>query len=317
MSPGKRMLAMMREMEGMRGYMLTRELQRLDLSVFILTTNYTSLKSLIEGIGTDPRVNELIIARNRDQLEILFMHITRLIHNFAAAVMSLKEHTFMICNVWNERAGGRRFPDLQARKDADFTHDPLAQFILRFRNYCQHCGPPPIQLAVHFEATDTGMRETKTVALSTQELLQWKDWGSHGRRYLTDNSKQIDILEAATAYWTKVLAYTAWFRGREQDLFADEIRQFMDKQREYALLNLETEIDARLAGNNKVPFLLAKEEVFVGLFSSDHFEHLKQTPADSMERAKLAILLVERDFFPLPDAIKRKIEMLFTTDTGV
>ncbi|SRR5260221_8503845 len=115
MSPGERILNMMGELEGMRGQAVLRELQRLDLSVFILDVNYTDLRDVCQRMATDPQADTLIILRNRDQLQLVMMHIARPIHNFVAAVMSLREHTYMIRNVWNKRADGKPFPDLQAR----------------------------------------------------------------------------------------------------------------------------------------------------------------------------------------------------------
>ena len=132
-------------------------------------------------------------------------------------------------------------------------------------------------------------------------------WTSLATRYLDTVDEHVDLLQVATTYRNKVMAFCQWFQSRQAEIHAAEFQRFRDKETELLLLELEDKIDLCLANKEDMPY--RNDEVFLHIFSSKQFEKLEQIPP-GLDRANLAIQMLEA-YFSVPKRIKQKIRWLY------
>jgi hypothetical protein len=64
------------------------------------------------------------------------------------------------------------------------------------------------------------------------ELQAFKDWSAPAKKYLRTIQEKVDVLEVATAYRDKVIAFHNWFRSRQEEIHANELKELDDKKDE-------------------------------------------------------------------------------------
>lgn len=306
MSRGKRILELMQELAEMPEYQLVMQLQGLSISIYTFDRNYADLCNLITFLASDPRADSLFGLRNRDQLMLVMKDIIRLLHNYVASALSLIDHTRRLHKKLYADSGD--FPDYQSRINRDFAQDPLSQFVRDLRRYCQHYRAPNLDVTESWNRGDE--RVSRTVNLLVEDLRMFEDWSATATRYLDTAGEKVDVLEVATHYRNKVIAFYEWFQSRQGEIHAEEIQRFREKERELLLLMLEDEIDICFAKSRQgIPY--RKEEIFLSIFTSKEFEEIDSIPPDSNRRSARAIELLEERYFPVPEEIKQKIHRLY------
>jgi hypothetical protein len=295
---------LMKELPDMPEYHLYVELQQFNNSIYIFDRNFDELHKLIQFLTNDPRVNELYWLENRDKLQMFSREVSRLLHNFVAAAMSLIEHTRRLDEKLYRDRG--RFPDYQKRVDKEFTHDPLARFVKDLRRYCQHRKLPILAFTSSLKSSKD--RLTRTITLPREEIEAFDDWSADAKKYLNTIKDEVNILEVATSYRNKVIKFYEWFQLRQEEIHSEELKRFQQKEERLLLLMLEDNIDIYLA--NPGGIYKEREEVFLQLFSSREYEQLRSLPDHSRERPARAIELLEEHFI-ISDELKEKIYRLY------
>jgi hypothetical protein len=306
MLPGQIMLNLTEEILASPGYTLSQQLKTFAVTVFTLDGNYEEFRRYIELLVSEDAADQLLPMRNRDQLDGALVQTIRLLHNFVAAAFSLVDHTRRVYRKLNSDA--KPFPDYQSRLESELAKDPLVQFVQDLRNHCIHRNLPSMGYSVNVTNEACSQVETLTVTLSKVELLGFEKWSPLAKQFLAGQPDEIDILDVATTYRNKVMAFTNWFLWREREIYAEELSRLREKEVLRATIRLEAEVDVFLAG---VSALSNKEEVFLGILTSAEFAALEATPPDSEERARAALALVQAQF-PLSSALQDKIMRLFT-----
>ena len=228
LSKNRRIVELGEEIQQLSGYKLFyQDLKGLDISVYIFNRNYTDLTNIIAFITKDPRGAMLHSDQNRDKLEAFGYDVICRIHNYVAAAKSLVDHTHNLYRKLYE--GNNLFPDYQARIDADFKHDPLSKFVQDLRRYCQHYKSPLIMFTTTF---DRDWHPIRTISIPLTNLQAFKDWSVPAKKYLSTIQEKVDVLEVATAYRDKVMAFHSWFRKRQLEIHADELKRLDDKKNE-------------------------------------------------------------------------------------
>lgn len=228
LSKGRRIVELGNEIEQLPGFKLYyQDLKGLDISLYIFTRNYKDLRNIITFITTDPRGAIFYTVENRYKLEEFGYDVICRIHNYVAAAKSLVDHTH---NLYGKLYGANNlFPQYQERIDNDFKYDPLSKFVQDLRRYCQHFKSPTVMFRTTVDSNGSPIRN---VSIPLNDLQAFRDWSAPAKKYLRTIQEKVDVLEVATAYRDKVIAFHNWFRSRQEEIRADEFKELDDKKDE-------------------------------------------------------------------------------------
>jgi hypothetical protein len=228
LSKGRRIVELGDEIEQLPGFKLYyQDLKALDISLYIFNRNYIDLRNIITFITTDPRGAMFYTVENRYKLEELGYNVICRIHNYVAAAKSLVDHTHNLYGKLYEVTD--LFPEYQERIDNDFKYDPLSKFVQDLRRYCQHYKSP----IVMFRTTlDSHGSPSRSISIPLDDLQAFKKWSAPAKKYLRTIHEKVDVLEVATAYRDKVIAFHNWFRSRQEEINANELKELDDKKDE-------------------------------------------------------------------------------------
>jgi hypothetical protein len=304
---GQRIAELTRELEQMPEYKLYLSVQGLDLSIYTFHKNYGALNTILTFLSSDERADLFFLRRNRDKLAAVGRDIVCYIHNYVASAQSLIDHTR---NLYNKLyAPGQQFPEYQARVRTEFAQDPLAQFVVSLRQYCQHYKAPEITVETTYP-NGLNARPVRRILLALSDLQTFDGWRPKAREYLRTITKAVDIHEVATAYRHKVMAFYQWVQTRQDETHASEFQRFRAKENELLLLQLDNHIENYFAFRTNAGYPTSKHDVFLDVLSSEDFTQLEQPSLTGHEQAQLAIQLFEKKL-ALPDELKRKIFRLY------
>ena len=79
---------------------------------------------------------------------------------------------------------------------------------------------------------DSNGSPNRDISIPLDNLLAFKDWSAPAKKYLRTIQEKVDVLEVATAYRDKVIAFHNWFRSRQEEIHADELKELDDKKDE-------------------------------------------------------------------------------------
>ena len=296
----------MNELDKMPELALKKQLDGLNISLFILDKNFEDLINVINWLGENPKADYLFWGRNRDKLNYAMKDVIRLLHNFVAASLSLIDHTRRLYR--KLYAENEKFPEYQDRVNTVFINDPLSQFVKDLRRYCQHYKAPNLVIDGSWEKGDEKL--AKTFNLLKDNLLTFGDWSKSAKEYLRGVEEEVNILWISTEYMDKVVTFYNWFQTRQIEIHRDELRRLEDKQKQLMRLVLEDNIDMSFATSQSgIPH--KKDEIFAQIFSSMEFEELEQIPRNTTRRPLRAIELLEQRFFTISDQTKERIMQLY------
>lgn len=304
---GQRIVELMQELWQMPEYILYQSVQGLDLSIYTFHKNYVALNTILTFLSSDERADLFFVRRNRDKLSAVGREVVCHIHNYVASALSLIDHTR---NLYNKLyAPGQQFPEYQTRVRAEFAQDPLAQFVVSLRQYCQHYKAPEITVETTYP-NGFNARPVRRILLALSDLQTFDGWRPKAREYLQTITKAVDIHEVATAYRDKVMAFYQWVQTRQDEIHASEFQRFRAKEKELLLLQLDNHIENYFAFRNNAGYPTTKHDVFLDVLSSEDFTQLEQPSLTGHEQAQLAIQLFGKKL-ALPNELKKKIFRLY------
>src|SRR5688572_23884124 len=97
---GERILELIAQQRESRGERLMQELRALGWSTYTFETNFRELHDYLRLITEDERGLELLPLMNRDKQHAALRELIRRFHNFMAAALSLREHTYTFRKHW-------------------------------------------------------------------------------------------------------------------------------------------------------------------------------------------------------------------------
>ncbi len=306
MNSGIHPAQLQQELQESDEYKLMLELQGHEISLSIFDRNYQRLIQVQRFLSENPDAHQLMILRNRDQLMILLSDVIRLTHNFVASAMSLVDHTRRIYN--SQYRDSNAIPEYDKTVEVLFATDPLSRFVQDLRRYCQHYKAPNIALETLIELPQSEPRYT--LYLQKADLLTFSDWSAPAKKFLEPIEEKIDLIQVATEYREKVLAFHQWFGLKRREIHAEEIRRFRDKEKEVLLLILQQHV-AMTEADTKRGLINRKDEMFTSFLSAHEFDELESIPRNSLERPLRAIEMVEKKGFKLPEDLKQRIIELY------
>lgn len=190
--------------------------------------NEAELRLLLERTSEMEVALKLWNIENRPAFEAFLDEVDRLLHNYLAAVGSLRDHTRAL---WAKHLPDDREYDERARET--FTESGLCVFVQNLRNYTLHANLPIIQGHMSWER---GKQITTGVQLRRPNLLKWKKWPAAGKRYLADLPQDgIDLAELVANYTDAVAEFNDWFGEAFVDRCAEafaRVREMEDEMNE-------------------------------------------------------------------------------------
>lgn len=305
---GKRILELSNKLWEMPEHKLYRDLKGFDLSLEIFHKNYVMLNTLLLFFTADPRSDHLYTVKNHHKFIEIGKDVVQHLHNYVASAQSLIDHSRRLYR--NLYQSTNRFPEYQPKVNTEFAQDPLAQFVICLRQYCQHYKAPSIQVRTTFPNGLDG-RPLRRVRISRDNLLTFDGWNKGAKEYLKTVVDAVDVQELATLYHDKVIAFHQWVQEKQSEIHKEELRRFRAKEAEVLLLQLENNIENHFSYGKQNP-LMKKDDVFLHVLMAEELDQLEQDSLSPKEQAQLAVKLFEEKVeISLPQELKEKISLLY------
>jgi hypothetical protein len=194
----------------MEGWQIGADLTRLLRTRRVFAGNQAELGRLLSEAEGIPRAFELMAQDNREERDAFLDEVDRLLHNFLAAALTLREHSretarrLLPSDDRDELAEAYR-----ERIDLVFADSPLAQFIERLRHVATHVRLPALRARAHW-SRDEGW--SSGVVLPSDYVLARGDWGSLAKQYVDEAGEQLVLLDVVRDYSAQVDEFHDWLR---------------------------------------------------------------------------------------------------------
>lgn len=280
------------ELESHPSFHVVERMRGLGYSLEVFNGNFAQLKQVLDAVyGSN--AHELISQRHSYKFGILLREITRLLHNFVASALSLIDHTRIVKNeVYGDK---RKFPDYEERIKLDFVENPLARFVVKLRQYCQHYQMPLLGGVVSFDAN--GVRAE--VQLSKAEMLKFDGWDSKARSYLKSLPDDFDLRVIITEYHRLVNEFYVWMFNRHNEIYKtemDKLRLLQKKIDYYGTPTAIGLIKMGISSYREKDTLKDPTYIFMALFSGEDYMYLSQFEGDLSVWYRHAIPIVTNRF---------------------
>lgn len=188
-------------------------------SLNIFRMNAQELLEITRRVSDPNEGLRLMSQANREAGAQTHREVTRRVHNFVAASLTLVEHTRIFMR---EHYGNTPlFDRYQAKVDADLADEPLVRFVQDLRNFMLHNGLPHTEMFLNFdpnEALPGSGRLTTGIRIRTAHLSTWSRWSNQARAYIEASGEFIDIRDFSEAYTQKISLLHDWLQS-ELDQF--------------------------------------------------------------------------------------------------
>lgn len=198
-------------------------------SLNIFRMNAQELIEITSRVNDPDEGLRLMSLHNREASQQTHREVTRRVHNFVAASLTLVEHTrvFMREHYTNTPVLDR----YQAEIDAGFANEPVVRFVQDLRNFMLHKGLPDSEMFLKFQSNPDlrsgGGVLTTGIHIRTDKLLPWSGWSAPARAFIESSGEFVDIWTFAESYTDKIVSFHGWLQG-ELDQFhstdMDELR---------------------------------------------------------------------------------------------
>lgn len=144
---------------------------------------------------------------HRKALEAEFQELIRLLHNYVASVLSLRDHTLRIA----KRLLGPEYKTYQAKAVAQFKDDEVPKFLQDLRNYLLHYSHAPMSRVTKW--ADSTTPPIVSIRLPKKELLSWNGWDPLSRNFIKGQAEDIVLETIVVNYSKRVNEFYAWLRA--------------------------------------------------------------------------------------------------------
>ena len=307
-SRGREILQRMHELSALPGFSIYQELMALNTSIYILDKNFQELDTFLLDLLENPKWDYLFLVENRHVLHKVSEDIVRRLHNFVAAVLSLRDHTRRLYSKYYRK--GDLIPEYEKISREAFADNPQAQFVQKLREYCQHYVSPLLSFQ---SAWNSGQeRPVRTAVLRKDELLRFDGWNAAAKQHLNGSPDSIDFLVAMRNYHSQVLEFYTWFQSHQEQVHMDELSEFRKKEGELLRVQLEDKLDRCLTAKDEQK--CSEGSLFFHIFTKPDFEKLALAPNSPGRRLKIALEIL-RQRFDVDAGLEDKLGEAYAMDT--
>ena len=281
------------------------EIRQFSLSLVLFQRNAVELVVLIERFRTGPAAVEIWALTNRPKLEEFQIEVTRLVHNFVAASLSLVGHARRFYE--KNYQDNKLFEDYEEEVKKLFAEDPLCQFVQGLRNYCLHKELPDVSSSLTFEE---GQDIKHSISLVKKSILDF-DWNLKAKQFLDSAADEIDLLDTVNQYAAKVTDFYNWVFSRLKKIHGEDTKAVEKKQKELREAIAERTPNYLLAQLNlleRSPF--PPENMFLQFIDPKKWGEIRDSSEDPIERANAFFDYVE-GFAPLVSPLRDRVVEAF------
>lgn len=191
------------------GRRLQNCIEEIDRALFVLEGNYSGLRGIIAKFGQRETFVYFDV-RNRDDLERYLLEITRHIHNFVSASMTLVDHSRRVMREYYE--SDDFLAEYEDRIGREVGANGLTQFIQGLRNFTLHRSIPPIAAVLDLNAI------SHKLVLDRDALLLWDGWKAVAKQYLADAIGDVDLATVVDGYMEVIRSLHDWRYKRQCEI---------------------------------------------------------------------------------------------------
>lgn len=166
---------------------------------------------------------------SKESQGIVFGYIVRMLHNFVASAMALKDHcgnVYMQAHYKDETHPFRIAYNEEVK--SRFQENPLWRFMQDLRNYTLHRGLPSVSLHLTMESPEH--TPDLAIRLDVETLGEWKGWKSQSKAYLAEVKDGLTLQEVAEEYEVLVTEFYDWFITSEREAYSEDVAFFEERR---------------------------------------------------------------------------------------
>lgn len=269
----------------------------------IFEKNFEELLKALALYNSTPQVAlELSSIGKRHQLHDLLGEINRRNHNFVASAKSLIDHSTTLYRQIFEP--DNRFPDYSLKVKEEFAENPLTQFIIRFRQYCQHYKMPSISATTNFNR-DKGI--SHNILIKCDGLLDFDGWNKAAKKYIKEQGESINLEAVVTDYHNHVNNFYKWYYARVEEILEPEQRVIEEYQ-----IKARKEMTPMFINMIESSFKIAEQGIgspldsLHGFMADEELNELESLNSDINLWIDKAIEFIKSKF-ELPDSLEIKL----------
>jgi hypothetical protein len=225
---GQKIVDLYEQLTNMPEYKVLEKVKALEMSKYVLQTNYVDFNSLLTANVDVNKIRKLKESDRRLQKTATLFEITRLLANLVASVKSYIEHTKILHRELYKK--NESLPEYQSELEKHFKNSPLVQFVEDLRDYCLHFQAPPVSSSLYWSQINavynTGIK------LDKDELDRYSKWSPAGKKYLANQSNQVDLLSVVDEYYALVMDFSNWFQSHLKEIHSAEMARVDALQKE-------------------------------------------------------------------------------------
>jgi hypothetical protein len=205
------LLAAKAALRDLPGWKVAAEVQGLNRSRGVFVGNVRELGRFLRSPEEPHELLQLWDMQNREGFDRYLEEVDRLLHNFVAASMSLRDHSRRLKNkLLPEDPADDLAAEYNQRVRDAFDEAPLARFVQDLRNFSLHRRIP---ITTGTLSVDARRNEwNSTIVLHPEDLLRWSGWTARAKAFIEASEGEIAIEDVARDYTDRVLAFHNWFR---------------------------------------------------------------------------------------------------------
>jgi len=210
------------EVMNSEAYKIYRRLERLHINFEIFRRNYEEFKSLLVKLEDTEKFLQLWQPRNRKQLEIVLIEITRHLFNVVASAKSFVDYTR---NIISGNYSGTEFYQMYKKEVSKrFINNSMIHFVEDLRNYSIHYSFPLASARVNARSDfkNKGVLIHHNIILDKNDLLKWSNW-QKGKTFLKTASEQIIVDDLMGNYFKAISNFFIWTMEQLKSLHSEEL----------------------------------------------------------------------------------------------
>jgi len=303
------MLSRMKALRDMEGARVLVALRHLKTSAYAFHRNYQELMRFISFCEDDASNRLLGAMTERKKASAYGREGVRLLCNFEASALALRDHMKMVTNEFHDRHAS---PEFGPRYD-EFHDDPVVRIAHELRAYLTHVRAPWVLFQTHVDRPGDPIEAwTLKVGITLErDFLRRKGLGLGARQQLREMEGFLHLRPLVEEYAGKVRDFSIWYDGRERSVHQAAIADYEAKDGEYFAQQIDERLERYFDCDS--PRNFGDTHLFIGLFDDDDFNRLESLPACSPERVELMLQLL-REHLEVTPELEAKLRKAYSEE---
>jgi hypothetical protein len=280
MNEGEVILSLYQELEKMPEQIILNKIRHFKISIEIFDKNYIELVHHLNIHNDSEKSFKLLSVDKRKDLHAYQREITRYLHNYVAAALSLIDHSR---NHFNDLYTDNMFPEYQQEIDRCFKNNPLAVFIKDLRQYFQHYKIPGVYTSMEYINEKAEMK----LLLPLKEVELFPSWHAPSKIFIKNQTNDINLIDLVNEYQKLVQDFYAWFIEKQKELHKNDQEKINSKVHEIRKLELTSFLNQLLYSPQTLDEF---ESRAFRMFSEDDLKPIKSASNTTDRLSKLLAL---------------------------